>query len=285
MHASNGSNVEIGKISMECKCLVSVLLSDIPSRRESVSISSEDRVFDRVGSNCICLIKEGYVKYIRDGRTLYMYGKDDLIGLETICRSKYSEYVADGEAIIDEYAIESLFGSIRENPLKLEVWNRFLANQFNVQGLMITSLMKAEIDVKPIIREYAPGEVILLEGSEGTDVYTMFSGTAEVLVKGTKVGYVRTDEIFGAIAALTGIPRTATVRASKPCVVVAANKTNFMHLLSSRPDTILKLIEDMTRVIVSTNEQIIELKKLIGKRTDKGASEEQYPELKWDYPV
>jgi len=73
------------------------------------------------------------------------------------------------------------------------------------------------------------------------------------------VGDIRRDELFGAIAALTDTPRTATVKADVSCSVLVVPSTSFKALLTSRPDTVTKLIEDMARTIISTNDKILSL--------------------------
>lgn len=67
------------------------------------------------------------------------------------------------------------------------------------------------------------------------------------------------DEIFGAIAALTATVRNANVIATSDCLVMVVPSDRFQSLLASRPEMVTKLIEDMARNIVSSNEQIVNL--------------------------
>ena len=169
--------------------------------------------------------------------------------------------MAEMDLILDEYSVDILYDEIKKNPVKFELWNRYLSLQINVHGLLISSLMKAEVEYKPTVKKFGRGDVIIEENSTGTEVYTMLSGVAEVYVSDVMVGEIHTDEIFGAIAALTGLPRTATIKAVTPCTVVVIDKESFNHLIETRPNTIFKLAEDMTRVIVSTNEKLVNMSK------------------------
>ena len=259
MYLLEGPNEEFSRINDECKHLIKVLMSGIPAMQESVRIGAGDSIYGDSKEGVICLVRKGYVNYIKDGQTLYIFDEGDLVGLEKIYCDNYSSYVAEDEVLVDVYSVKVLFDEIKENHVKFEMWNRYLSHQINVHGLLVSSLMKAEVEYKPTVLEFKQGDVIIEEGSEGNEVFTMLSGTAHASVQGVKVGEIHSDEIFGAIAALTGLARTATVTAVSPCTVVSVDKASFMKLIESRPNIILKLAEDMTRVIVSANNQVVKL--------------------------
>ena len=47
-----------------------------------------------------------------------------------------------------------------------------------------------------------PGEVVIKEGDEGDTFYVLFSGTADIIVGGQKVGDYRAGQSFGELALL-----------------------------------------------------------------------------------
>ncbi len=100
------------------------------------------------------------------------------------------------------------------------------------------------------------GAPIIIEDTEPEDVYIMLAGSARVYVKDAIVGSVLSGEIFGAMAASLSSRRTASVIAKEPCVVAALPKGCFFELARTYPQTMLKLIEDMARIIVHLNEKI-----------------------------
>ncbi|MDH5473810.1 MAG: cyclic nucleotide-binding domain-containing protein, partial [Gammaproteobacteria bacterium] len=116
-----------------------------------------------------------------------------------------------------------------------------------------------DAEFHPEIRQYNEQDTIIEEGGTDNEVYTLLSGSADVLVKDTQVGVIKRDEIFGAIAALTGTPRTAKVVATSDCTVLVVPSDRFQDLLKKRPDTVTKLIEDMARTIVASNQKIVDL--------------------------
>ena len=113
--------------------------------------------------------------------------------------------------------------------------------------------------VSPEFRVYKQGDVIIEEDTEGDEVFTLLSGTAKVMIKDIVVGQINRDEIFGVIAALTNTKRTASVIATSDCETVVIKSENFRDLLNTRPDTVYKLIHDMARTIVSSNNMVMDL--------------------------
>ncbi|MEW5848275.1 MAG: serine/threonine-protein kinase [Myxococcota bacterium] len=84
--------------------------------------------------------------------------------------------------------------------------------------------------------EYAAGEYIVREGGQGDAVYIITSGRCEVSkeVSGQE-NVLRTMEegdVFGEMAALTGPPRTATVRALTPVTVAVVGREDLEEKLA-----------------------------------------------------
>jgi CRP-like cAMP-binding protein len=109
----------------------------------------------------------------------------------------------------------------------------------------------------PEVRYFEAGETMIQQGGTNDEVYTLIEGSAEALVDGVKVGDIKSDEIFGAIAAIAGVPRTASVVATSRCMAISLPKGDFLHLLKSRPSTVLRLIQDMARALASANDRVV----------------------------
>jgi hypothetical protein len=80
-----------------------------------------------------------------------------------------------------------------------------------------------------------PGEVIVREGDVGDRFYVLATGGAEVSVAGRVVRQLGPGDVFGEIALLRDIPRTATVRASGPTDVLAIERAPFLEALTGQP--------------------------------------------------
>lgn len=67
-------------------------------------------------------------------------------------------------------------------------------------------------------RTYLPNQTIVQQGEEGTCMYILLYGTADVLVTGAKVGEMQQGTTFGELVFLGEPVRTATVKATTICV-------------------------------------------------------------------
>lgn len=171
-------------------------------------------------------------------RLLYFYEEGDFIGLEKDYFDSTTEMIIDFCIHVDRYSLSDINAVLMKNEKKLELWNDYMALQISIHSLIITSVMKEQVSYTPDIKNYEPGQVIIEENSEGEE-----------------------DETFGTIAALTKMKRTATIIAKTDCTVIVATKEGYEALLAARPNAVIKLVEDMSRVIVSCNEKIVELSK------------------------
>lgn len=84
------------------------------------------------------------------------------------------------------------------------------------------------------------GERIICEGEEGNKCYIMVRGKVEVLKQlsdgePTRVAVLQDGDHFGEIALLKGIPRTATVRALVPSILLSIRREAFAALMSEHP--------------------------------------------------
>ena len=98
-------------------------------------------------------------------------------------------------------------------------------------------------------RSFQPGDVIVKEGQPGVGVYMIRSGRVEV-VQGEgeherKLGTMRPGEVFGEIALLIDVPRTATVRALEPTTCLVLTAWNFRAELqqsAAMANTLLRVV-------------------------------------------
>lgn len=76
------------------------------------------------------------------------------------------------------------------------------------------------------------GEAVVREGEEGSRFYVVLSGM--LTVSQSSLGprrILRPGDTFGEVAAVLGIPRTATVRALTPAVVGSCDQATFDELV------------------------------------------------------
>lgn len=73
-----------------------------------------------------------------------------------------------------------------------------------------------------------PEEEIVRQGERGDRFYVVDSGTVDVLVDGVPAATLGSGAHFGEIALLRDLPRTATVRAREPTVLLALGRDDFI---------------------------------------------------------
>ncbi len=260
---------EFKKINSDAKELLASIFSEIIPENKSLKILPDHPLFSRTEEiDSFYILREGNIKNESNGRLLFLSDKGDLVGFEKLMVHAGSELKTDFPVIVDEYDKKTVIDELSGDPGKFEKWCRYLALQFNLISMMLTRLMRDSIPYVPTIRNYNPGDIMIKENTQADEVYSMLEGEADVFVKGVKVGEVHPDELFGAIAALTGIPRTASVIAGSHCTVIVSTSSGFKKMLASNPVAVEKLVEDMTRVMMATNAKIVELSKKIEARRD-----------------
>ncbi len=239
----------------ECQRLIPEFISGAQAKETNLTLKAGESI--DLNNNAIYLIKEGMAKEVFDGHTIVFYEAGDLMGADTITIPKTTTIENDYSIIVDEYDGEEFLEHIFSSKEKSRAWINYLSCMNQCNKILMSNFSKIDTLFYPEFQDYMEGDVIIKEGTEDDDVFTLLSGTAQVLKGDTIVGEIKTDEIFGAIAALTRTRRTASVIASSDCSTLIVQREHFRELLTSRPDTVNKLIEDMAKTIASLNEKIV----------------------------
>ena len=242
-----------------CQSLVPELLKNISVQGNDVLITSKKPIDPESG--CVYLVKEGTINEVFEGQLMVIYEEGDLIGVEGILQAKSSRYENDFAVKAIEYNGQQLLEEIMTDKNRFLALNKYLSCLAQSYQLLMCHFSQQDTSFNPDFRHYDTGDVIIEENTEGDEVFTLISGSAKVIVDNTEVGEINPDEIFGAIAALTNTNRSASIIATSPCDTIVVKSDNFRELLAARPDTVQKLVTDMARTIVSSNERIIELSK------------------------
>lgn len=85
---------------------------------------------------------------------------------------------------------------------------------------------------------------VVKEGEPGDAFYAILEGQARAVDgRGKTVNRLLPGDFFGEIALLDGGPRTATVVAETPLVVLEVRRRVFVRLLAEDPSIVVKLLE------------------------------------------
>jgi CRP-like cAMP-binding protein len=84
--------------------------------------------------------------------------------------------------------------------------------------------------------DVGPGTVIIREGEPGDRFYVLESGAVEVSRGGAAIRTLASPgDGFGEIALLRDVPRTATVTALQPSVLLAIGRAEFLAAVTGHP--------------------------------------------------
>jgi len=166
-------------------------------------------------------------------------------------------YGSESGARLHAYPAFEFLRRVFQEPAAVKLWTRMLITYSGLLVRITASFAQEEIQANPGFEIYDAGDVILRQGDPADFVFTLSSGVAEVLVDDVTVGRIEEGEIFGAMAALTNAPRSATVKAITECSVVKVAKEQFSYLIRTNPGTIQSLLSDMAHSIVNLNEQLV----------------------------
>ena len=87
------------------------------------------------------------------------------------------------------------------------------------------------------------GETVFDQGDFGDKVYVIVKGEVEVLVDGRSVAILAQGEVFGEVALISDVPRTATLKAKSPVDLITISRDAFETLVKHLPGVKLSMNE------------------------------------------
>ena len=105
------------------------------------------------------------------------------------------------------------------------------------------------------------GTTIFARGDPGTSLFAVCSGTVKISApspggKDAGLNLITEGAIFGEIAVLDGLPRTADATASTDCSFMLIERRHFISLVHERPEFALELIAVLCGRLRRTTEQL-----------------------------
>ena len=105
-----------------------------------------------------------------------------------------------------------------------------------------------------------PGEVLINEGDEKTDLYWVQSG--ELMVFQRRHHYeihldkIKADELIGEMSMIDKKPRSATIQALTDCEIIQFSTDEIYDIFESQPKIIQVLLQTLTDRLRKTNARI-----------------------------
>jgi CRP/FNR family transcriptional regulator, cyclic AMP receptor protein len=203
-------------------------------------------------------VESGLIYVNWGAKTVFILQPGDFIFHFNSFEGLHLSYMAEEPSSLRYITTNTLLGLFTANKQTLYYWHNLLLIQSTIFASAYGASIKQGTRPTAGFQRYTAGETIIQEGESAEHVYTLLKGDAVASVKCKQVGKIKEGEIFGALAAITGNIRNASVLAHSNCTVMAVPKEQFIDLIRSQPETCLQMITTMAQQITELNSRASE---------------------------
>lgn len=261
MQLPNQQPDSLSTLAKHVRSLVKHILQEVEPAGDSIALdNASDILSDQTGSR-IFLIKRGQVQCHQEGKVIFVAEAGDLIGLFRARQLTEGHYQGEGNVELIPYDLNTIEETAAQSPQSLHRWTEYLMSLACLFNQALAFEIPKRFKPATGFLQFDSGDVIISQGEQAECVYTLLEGTADVTHNDVKVGEIKAEEIFGAMALFTKQPRNATVTATSSCSVLAVRKDEFLDLVSHQPEVCMGLIEEMADKINQLNTQVLSLQK------------------------
>ncbi len=116
-------------------------------------------------------------------------------------------------------------------------------------------------------KQYGAGEQIISHLDRSTDVFLVLQGKVRVVIyslAGREVTFrdIKAGQYFGELAAIDGLPRTASIVALSNSVIASMSADMFWEILRAYPDTAARLVKKLASSVRALTERVFEFSAL-----------------------
>lgn len=198
-------------------------------------------------------VESGLIYVNWGAKTVFILQPGDFIFHFNSFEGLHLTYMTEEPSSIRYITTNTLLELFTANKQTLHYWHNLLLIQNTIFASAYGANIKQGTRPAAGFQRYTPGETIIQEGEPAEHVYTLMKGEAVASVKSKLVGKIKEGEIFGALAAITGNLRNASVLAHSNCTVMTVPKEQFIDLIKSQPETCLQMITTMAQQITALN--------------------------------
>ncbi len=238
-----------------------VLSPHLVDQMEEVFVAGDQDINQMIGAGQVLIyISEGPVTISLKGNKILAFEEGEFFFRDSSTEHELFELSSEMAVRIKVLKSAAINPLLDPNPEVFSSISHLQDLFIQLLGNLLKDSPQFEGQFDPNVMTVDEGEVVLKEGEESDEIYSLAQGALEVTVNGVKVGEIHEGELFGVLAAFTNSPRTATVTATKRCLIMRLPKNQFDSLVRHRPALITSLVEGFARRIVSLNSQVLELK-------------------------
>jgi CRP/FNR family cyclic AMP-dependent transcriptional regulator len=259
MYLPDDHDPQLRRLAGQLNLLGREALKDLPADGDPIYLDSTSDLLANQPPARLFRIKAGQLNLLHDGKVIAVIEPDDLVGLSRAFQLPEGPLQSEGPVEVVPYQREALLRHI----LSSEALNRTWTSYLIYLGAFFRCYLARSLPfhVKPAtgFLDFEEGEIIIQQDDHADCVYTLLEGSAEAIHNGIKVGEIHAREIFGAMAVFTGQKRSATVKATSDCSVLAVRKEDFLDLVVHQPQLCLDLVEEMAGKINQLNGKLLQL--------------------------
>lgn len=201
-------------------------------------------------------VESGLIHVNWGKRTAFILQKGDFIVHFSSCDEQALSYMTEEPATVTCINSDALNEQLAHDKAAQQHWHNLLLMQSAIFSNAYGAGVKQGVRPAAGFQRYSAGDIIIKEGEPAEHVFTLLKGEAIASIKSVPLGTINEGEIFGALAAITGEIRNATVSAQSNCTVMAVPKEQFLDLIKSQPETCLQMIQTMAYQITELNNQV-----------------------------
>jgi len=112
--------------------------------------------------------------------------------------------------------------------------------------------------------ELQAGEYLFKQGDAMGSVFGVLKGELSVILETSRgeiiAAHQKSGDLVGEMAAITGEPRNASIRADTDCEVIGFDKSLFISTVINDPATALKMMQLLTEQLKTQNQQLARIK-------------------------
>jgi len=107
-------------------------------------------------------------------------------------------------------------------------------------------------------KSFTPSQAIIREGEVENEFYIILEGKVKVMQGGKILSFIKEGDFFGEMALLEDAPRSASIFAITPVIVVIFSRDEFKRILSFSPEVSLKILKTLSKRLRDTNIKMLE---------------------------
>jgi CRP-like cAMP-binding protein len=158
--------------------------------------------------------------------------------------------------------VEPACQSRKEEPMKNFPWEDLLRRHpifSHLSAKEIDQLLEDKVSEE---KECPQHSVILREGELGDSIFLIGSGSVQIVLNGKDgreilLAIFRNGDVFGEMGLFQQRPRSATVIANEPCILLEIKGDEFLKLAHMYPDMELKMLLSLSERLRHVNEQVL----------------------------